>query len=489
MKKMIAILSLLFLGAAAFGQATAPATASASPAETLGQLSRSANEELAKSTRELSQLQKEIEAEKLPMSKKLSALEEQLAQLRVKQEEVTRQADNSNLDSTNIKTETKVLQDQIDYIATLLDGYGRTYDTKLNAPEVKVYMPAIEKAKEAYASKTATQAEKFAAQIDLFKVSIKRLNDVIGGARLEGEGADQQGVVAKGQFALIGPVSIFSNTTGSVAGIVLPKSDAANLSIRPLEGSLQTGLVALVTTGQGTLPLDPSRGAALKALVQKTNLWHLFEKGGLIMWPLLFASILSLGVASERIIFLMVQRMQRDPKGMDEFFKAVGAGDMNRAVMIGSKSKFFVVRAMDYALRHKEQSLASALLYAQALELKKFQRGIPILDTIITLAPLMGLLGTITGMMGSFSVMGGEMGAATAITGGIAEALIATAFGLIIAMTSLIPFNILNTKLEQARAEMEAASTQLELLVHPGARKEEPATAAAPGALTPIVAG
>jgi len=72
-------------------------------------------------------------------------------------------------------------------------------------------------------------------------------------------------------------------------------------------------------------------------------------------------------------------------------------------------------------------------------------------------------------MMGSFSLIGGDLSAPGAITGGIAEALIATAFGLGIAITSLLPFNFLNARTEEARHELESAATQLELMVHPQA--------------------
>ena len=85
---------------------------------------------------------------------------------------------------------------------------------------------------------------------------------------------------------------------------------------------------------------------------------------------------------------------------------------------------------------------------------------------VITLAPLLGLLGTVTGMMGSFSLIGGELSTPGAITGGIAEALIATAFGLGIAITALIPFNLLNSRREKASLEIESAATQL-LLMQP----------------------
>jgi biopolymer transport protein ExbB len=183
------------------------------------------------------------------------------------------------------------------------------------------------------------------------------------------------------------------------------------------------------------------------------------------MWPLLAASIVALATVLERLFFLLIEKFRRSPRALEEFFSAVGRGDPERAIQATGKSKYYVVRVLRYALQHKEESLASALLYAQARELKRFQRGLPILDTVITLAPLLGLLGTITGMMGSFSLLGGELSSPVAITGGIAEALIATAFGLGIAITSLLPFNFLNAKMEQARQEIEAAATQLEMLV------------------------
>ncbi len=206
-----------------------------------------------------------------------------------------------------------------------------------------------------------------------------------------------------------------------------------------------------------------------RALLQETSLIHIFKKGGLIMWPLLFASVAALGTVIERAVFLIGEQRKRNPEAMGTFLAAVGRGNTERAIQISHESKCYVTRTLGYALAHREKSLAGALLYAQEQELKRFRRGIPVLDMVITLAPLLGLLGTVTGMMGSFSLIGGELSAPGAITGGIAEALIATAFGLGIAITALIPFNLLNTQVEKARLEIESASTQLELLMHPAA--------------------
>jgi biopolymer transport protein ExbB len=89
-----------------------------------------------------------------------------------------------------------------------------------------------------------------------------------------------------------------------------------------------------------------------------------------------------------------------------------------------------------------------------------------VLDTVITLAPLLGLLGTVTGMINSFSLLGNqELGAPTAITGGIAQALLATAFGLMIAIVALLPFNFLNSTMEQARHEIEDAASRLDSIL------------------------
>jgi len=221
-----------------------------------------------------------------------------------------------------------------------------------------------------------------------------------------------------------------------------------------------------VESGKGMVPLDPSRGGALKAIVQKTSLVHIFKKGGPIMWPLLFAALLALFTVIERVIFLVNEQLKGNPKALQKFFDAISRGDTDAAIRMSKDAKYYVVRTLGYALGHIETSLNNAILFAQGQELKRFRRGIPILDTIITLAPLLGLLGTVTGMMGSFSLIGGELSAPAAVTGGIAEALIATAFGLGIAIISLIPFNFLNSKVEEARLEIELAATQLELLMH-----------------------
>ena len=192
----------------------------------------------------------------------------------------------------------------------------------------------------------------------------------------------------------------------------------------------------------------------------------LFLRGGPVMWPLLATSVVALSVVIERLFFAARERYRREPDVVALIFSGVENGDFAKAVEAGSKSKDFVARVLTFALDHRDVSFSNALLQAAGRELQRFNRGIAVLDTIVTLAPLLGLFGTVTGMIHAFGLLGAsELGAPTAITGGIAEALIATAFGLLIAMISLLPFNYLNASLEQARQEIENAAAHLEMLI------------------------
>jgi len=444
--------------------------------QAMNQISSSAQNELSKSIVELDHLREQITSEKLPMSQELTTVEERLSQLRRDHDKVSRQVDEGNLEASNVKARMKARQDELSYVGNLLDEYARTFESKINVSELQYCGAVIDRAKLAAENGTLTAAQKFREQLAFVDASVTRLSDVVGGMRFPGTAVDLQGNVVEGQYAIIGPVALFLAKVGGVAGLVVPQSGSTNPLVRPLEGALQAGIAALVQSGQGSVPLDPSRGGALKALVQRTNIIHIFEKGGPIMWPLLIASVLALGTVIERLLFLMNEKRKRDSRALETFFASVKRGDVDAARNVGKTSKFYVVRALTYALDHKDESLEGALEHAKALEMKRFSRGIPILDTVITLAPLLGLLGTVTGMMGSFSLIGGELNSPGAITGGIAEALIATAFGLGIAITALLPFNFLNARMDEAQHELDSAAAQLTLMMQANATAPAAAT-------------
>jgi biopolymer transport protein ExbB len=188
------------------------------------------------------------------------------------------------------------------------------------------------------------------------------------------------------------------------------------------------------------------------------------------MWPILMVSFLLITVATERVLFIIRENSRRSPELVDKMLEKVETGDIDGAVEMGKKSQDYVARILVYALTHKEHSLGNAFTRASNQEMQRFGQGLPTLDTCITAAPLLGLLGTVTGMMGTFASLNtgsGDIASASAkITGGVAEALIATMCGLAVAIMGLLPFNYLNARQEEARHEIEDASNSLEIIIN-----------------------
>jgi biopolymer transport protein ExbB len=198
---------------------------------------------------------------------------------------------------------------------------------------------------------------------------------------------------------------------------------------------------------------------------------ELFSSGGPIMWPILIVSFLAVTVVVERTIFLFREHSTREPEVVEKMLDYVESRDTESAVTLGKKSPDYVARILVYALTHKEHSLPNAFMRAANRELARFQQGMPWLDTCITAAPLLGLLGTVTGMMNTFGALGsGDIAAsASKITGGVGEALIATACGLVIAIIGLFPYNILNARVEAVRRDISDASNALEVIIQKAA--------------------
>jgi biopolymer transport protein ExbB len=190
-----------------------------------------------------------------------------------------------------------------------------------------------------------------------------------------------------------------------------------------------------------------------------------FRKGGPIMWPILIVSVIGLTVVIERIFWWTGRWFRRDPKRIEKVFTAIEVGDVAEASRLSRDSRDPVLRMMWNGLNHQHASLQGALQVAAGIEIKRAGRFLVVMDTLVTLAPLLGLLGTITGLIRSFSFLGNEELAVQAVTGGIAEALIATACGLGIAIFALIPFNFFTSRVSNLEFELQTAATNLEVML------------------------
>ncbi|MDQ6765015.1 MAG: MotA/TolQ/ExbB proton channel family protein [Verrucomicrobiota bacterium] len=210
---------------------------------------------------------------------------------------------------------------------------------------------------------------------------------------------------------------------------------------------------------------SPAAAAPAKAAETGNFLIDNFHKGGPIMWPILIVSITAIAVVLERVAWWLMRWTRRDPKRIEKVFTAIETGDVAEASRLSRGSRDPVLRMMWNGLNHQHASLQGALQVAAGIEIKRAGRFLVVMDTLVTLAPLLGLLGTITGLMKSFSFLGNEELAVQAVTGGIAEALIATACGLGIAIFALIPFNFFTSRVSNLEFELQTAATNLEVML------------------------
>ncbi|MFA6075284.1 MAG: MotA/TolQ/ExbB proton channel family protein [Negativicutes bacterium] len=188
--------------------------------------------------------------------------------------------------------------------------------------------------------------------------------------------------------------------------------------------------------------------------------FQLFDKGGPVMYPLALCSIIVVSVAIEKFLCFRAGSTNLNQL-LPQLEQYLGKGNINEAITLCSKTKGFAAQMLTNSLRQNNTKglniLAALDVNARNIcNLLRSRTGY--LDTIITLAPLLGLLGTITGMIQAFSILNLKAGQPLAITGGIGEALIATASGLCIAIIALIVHSYFNQKTEQIISELEQAT-------------------------------
>lgn len=195
----------------------------------------------------------------------------------------------------------------------------------------------------------------------------------------------------------------------------------------------------------------------------------LFEKGGPIMWPLLVCSVIAVSLAIERVISLARINMAADDGLIEELFSLVSKGNCESAVEIGEVSPDPAAVVIVQGLKHRDHGLSDAMQMEAERQLDGMRHGLSVLDTIITMSPLLGILGTVTGIIKSFNLLQ-DIGLQDPrmATGGISEALITTAAGLVVALATLIPYNYLQSRIRRIARRVEHSATQIEVAFRQG---------------------
>lgn len=198
------------------------------------------------------------------------------------------------------------------------------------------------------------------------------------------------------------------------------------------------------------------------------TLWGTFLQGGWVMWPLLIFSVLSWTVIFERIIFFLTFRPKLNHLS-ESLTQSVRAGDLAAARQICHSQKPEIQEIFLGAIdTKKSRELSERTVERSRLRLMGYMRKhLWVLGTIGSASPFVGLLGTVVGIVRAFNDMALKgAGGFSVVAGGISEALIATAFGLIVAIVALLAYNIFVTAANQTLSGMKLALDELLDLAH-----------------------
>lgn len=201
------------------------------------------------------------------------------------------------------------------------------------------------------------------------------------------------------------------------------------------------------------------------------ELFHLFQAGGLMMYPLMLCSIIVVAIFIERVRYYKANRsdVENLAKILPDYLKKGDIEGIKSALVSdGGIPADVILQAVNAAGSGARQSaiVEGAAVHAAGL-LKNY---LNYLDVIVTLSPLMGLLGTVVGMIGSFNVLSTADGQPFAVTGGVAEALVCTATGLFVAIIALIAYTYLSQQVSHFISSIEKLSS-LYLAIAEGERK------------------
>jgi biopolymer transport protein ExbB len=194
-----------------------------------------------------------------------------------------------------------------------------------------------------------------------------------------------------------------------------------------------------------------------------------FANGGPIMWPLLICSVLSLAIIFERAKFWWRVNRRKDGNLLDSIFELVERGDHQGAITSGTGAKDIEGRVLMAGLLNHDHGLKESMEAEAVEQIERMKSGMNVLDTIITMAPLLGILGTVLGIIESFDLLSlSGIQDPKAVIGGISQALITTASGLTVALVTLMPYNYYLTRIESAVRRIEKVGTRFELAYQKG---------------------
>lgn len=189
-------------------------------------------------------------------------------------------------------------------------------------------------------------------------------------------------------------------------------------------------------------------------------MWNYFVAGGPVMWPLLALSVCSVAIILERVIFWSRLHWDRELQACKKFLDTGNILARKESLDCSGPLGQMLFAGLNDCGPESGKAMESVALDT----LSAMNRGMGILDVIITASPMLGILGTVWGIITAFDIMGASgLADPQGVVGGMAQSLLTTASGLCVALITLFPFNYFQHKVESATIDMENMASRLEI--------------------------
>ena len=454
------LITLLLLTLASALHAQAPAAASP-----LKGVTADLQDRLDKASAELAETRKAIEAEKIPMTKRLNVLEEQLIDARKEYDRVLRIRDSRTLDITNLKSQIKSREDGTNYLVNLLDEFTRNFESRIHITELQKLGDELKALQNKGNNANLGTGEQLQARFDIVSMALDRLDASAGGQTFDGKATDRSGNVAEGKFVTLGPLAFFGSNDGKKFGLADLKLGSADPTLLVLpEAAKPQGIIDVAQGGKGSLPIDSTRGNAFKLEETKDSMIDEIKKGGPLMWPIVSIGLLAVFVGLLK--WLQLSAVGRPTsKRVQELLALLDDRKYEEAEKLALRTRGPIGKFMAAAAKHYTDptEVMQETMFEKILDAKKkLNSWIPFVKIAAAVEPLFGLLGTVTGMINTFKLITvfGTQDAST-FSSGIAEALITTEWGLITAIPCLLIAAFLARKARTVIDDMEKLGVRI----------------------------
>ncbi|HJR69756.1 MAG TPA: MotA/TolQ/ExbB proton channel family protein [Gammaproteobacteria bacterium] len=392
--------------------------------------------------RELSAVEASIGRERGELAQRLLAAQNRVLDLRERAVAARRAADEETLTLRQIETRLETWREQSRFQSNLLAGF---------------------------LDRTGRRSLSEQGEIDL-RQDLALLADHVDAqqARLypawqKGRVVLPEGEIAEGDVLTVGPVAWFRRAEPEQSGLMRRDGNLTRVSLF-FSGSAHAGIEALHRGSAGVATFDPTLSRALLLAEDNENLWQHLQRGGIWVIPIVLFALFASGTAAAKAVWLY-RLPAAVPALAERVQSALGRGDeevraLTRQVS-GPQAELLRVALANQTHDQREDRLYAALLEQR----NRLERWLGAIAMTAAVAPLLGLLGTVSGMITTFKAMTlFGAGDARAVSGGIAEALITTELGLVVAIPALLAHALMSRRVKNYFAQLENDAVHLSQL-------------------------